>query len=139
MAIRIFVLIFFLFLMQCQNDDMPIDDTAVDDTSLVGEWLLYESYISPGGAAEWKDVEEGNRYFFDEFGNYEETDFNIKIERRGEYEIKENELYLYFLTEGKKDTLGYIASFNENKTRLTLSPSYPSICIEGCLYRFMKE
>ena len=37
------------------------------------------------------------------------------------------------------ESLGYSADFNESKTRLTLSPSYPAICIEGCLYRFNKE
>ncbi len=54
MAIKCTVAIFLLFLMQCQNDDTPFDDTPVDDTSLVGEWLLTESYVSPGGATEWK-------------------------------------------------------------------------------------
>ncbi|WP_339841996.1 hypothetical protein [uncultured Maribacter sp.] len=61
------------------------------------------------------------------------------MQETGEYEIKESELYLYFLTEGEKDTLGYRADFNEDKTMLTLSPTYPIICIEGCLYRFKKE
>ena len=50
MITRIFVAISFLFLMQCQNDDTEFDNTPVDDTSLVGEWLLTESYVSPGGA-----------------------------------------------------------------------------------------
>ena len=139
MAIKYTFAIFLLFLMQCQNDDIPFDDIPVDDTSLVGEWLLTESYVSPGGTAEWKKVEEGYRYFFDEFGNYERTDFSRKILDIGAYKIKEEELYLYFITEGQKDTLGYWADFNDSKSRLTLSPSYPSICIEGCLYRFEKE
>ena len=139
MAIKFTVAIFLLFLMQCQNDDMPFDDTPVDDTSLVGEWLLVESYVSPGGATAWKDVEDGNRYFFDEFGNYERTDFNRSLLDSGDYEITDKELYLYFITEGEKDTLGYSADFNENKTRLTLAPSYPVICFEACLYRFKKQ
>ncbi|WP_324026406.1 hypothetical protein QSV08_02845 [Maribacter sp. BPC-D8] len=139
MAIKFTVAIFLLFLMQCQNDDMPFDDTPIDDTSLVGEWLLTESYVSPGGATEWKDVEEGYRYFFDEFGSYERTDFNRGLLDSGDYKITDKELYLYFITEGEKDTLGYSADFNENKTRLTISPSYPAICIEGCMYRFKKQ
>ncbi|TDT40599.1 hypothetical protein CLV90_3448 [Maribacter spongiicola] len=139
MAIKFTVAIFLLLLMQCQNDDMPYDDTPIDDTSLVGEWLLTESYVSPGGATDWKDVEEGYRYFFDEVGNYERTDFNRSLLETGSYEIKEEELYLYFTTEGEKDTLGYWADFNESKSKLTLSPSYPYICIEGCSYRFDRE
>lgn len=82
---------------------MTLDTTPVDDTSLVGEWLLNATYISPGGTTEWKVVQEGARYFFDESGNYRLTDFN------------------------------------EDKTMLTLSPTYPVICIEGCLYRFKKQ
>lgn len=138
MITRIFVAISLLFLMQCQNDDTEFDNTPVDDTSLVGEWLLTESYVSPGGATEWQDVDEGYRYIFDEFGNYERTNFDKETLNTGSYEIIAPELYLYFITEGEKDTLGFTADFNSSKTSLTLSPSYPGICIEGCLYRFMK-
>lgn len=131
--------LFLIFLMQCQNDDMPFDETPVDQTSLVGEWLLTESYISPGGATEWMEVEEGYRYFFDEYGGYKRTSFKRELQTMGEYTLKDAELYLYFLTDVEKDTLGFRADFNESKTKLTLSPTYPGICIEGCLYRFSKE
>lgn len=139
MASKLSFPIFLLLVLSCKSDDMPFDDTPVDNTNLVGEWLLNATYISPGGTTEWKVAQEGYRYFFDESGNYRLTDFNKNMQETGEYEIKKSELYLYFFTEGEKDTLGFSADFNEDKTMLTLSPSYPAICIEGCLYRFKKE
>lgn len=138
MKLKLTVLFCALLFSACESDD-AFDDTPIDNQSLVGEWLLTESYVSPGGATEWKDVEEGYRYFFDEFGSYERTDYNRSLLNSGDYEITDEELYLYFKTEGEKDTLGYRADLNENKTRLTISPSYPAICIEGCLYRFKKQ
>lgn len=136
---KLSMVLFLIFLMQCHKDDALFDETLVDDPSLVGEWLLTESYVSPGGAAEWMVVEEGYRYFFDEYGGYKRTNFNRELQDMGEYAIKDDELYLYFLTAGEKDTLGFSTDFNESKTKLTLSPTYPGICIEGCLYRFKKE
>lgn len=138
MKLKFAIIFCALLCIACESDD-AFDDTPIDNPSLLGEWLLTTSYVSPGGATEWKDVEEGYRYFFDEFGNYERTDFNKEVLNSGDYEITDEELYLYFLTEGEKDTLGYSADFNESKTRLTLSPSYPGICIEACLYRFEKQ
>ncbi|WP_405414080.1 hypothetical protein [Maribacter sp. Asnod1-A12] len=138
MKLKFTVLFCTLLCIACESDD-AFDDTPIDNPSLLGEWLLTASYVSPGGATEWKDVEEGYRYFFDEFGNYERTDFNKEVLNSGDYEITDEELYLYFSIEGEKDTLGYSADFNEGKTRLTLSPSYPGICVEGCLYRFKKQ
>ena len=138
MKLKFTIIFCALLCIACESDD-AFDDTPIDNPSLLGEWLLTTSYVSPGGATEWKDVEEGYRYFFDEFGNYERTDFNKEVLNSGDYEITDDELYLYFITEGEKDTLGYSADFNERKTRLTLSPSYPGICIEACLYRFEKQ
>ena len=139
MVFKFSVAICLLFLMQCQNDDVTFDDTPIDDTSLVGEWLLTASYVSPGGATEWKEVDEGYRFLFDEYGSYERTDFSKNQLESGTYEIMDEELFLYFYTNDQKDTLGYRADFNENKTSLTISPSYPSVCFEGCLYRFKKQ
>ena len=139
MAMKFSISIFLLFLLTCQNDDMAFDDSPVGYSGLIGEWLLKETYISPGGPTEWQKVAEGHRYIFENDGSYKKTDFNKEVNESGNYEIKEDVLYFYFLTEGEKDTLGFSADFNENRDLLTLSPSYPSVCIEGCLYRFKKE
>lgn len=137
MRFKLTLIIFISLLFACENDDS--NGIPIDETGLVGEWLLTASYVSPGGTTEWKDVDEGYRYIFDEFGNYERTTFNKETINSGSYEIIERELYLYSIIEEARDTLGFTADFNESKTRLTLSPSYPGICIEGCLYRFDKE
>lgn len=139
MTVKFTISIFLVFVLACQNDDVPFDDTPVDSTSFVGEWLLKETFISPGGSSEWTEVTDGHRYIFNKNGSYKKTDFNKELLELGEYELKEGELYLYFLTEHKKDTLGFSAAFNGTRDMLTISPLYPVMCIEGCLYRFEKE
>ncbi|WP_405382757.1 hypothetical protein [Maribacter sp. LLG6340-A2] len=132
---KISIAIFLLFFLTCQKDDV-FDDTPIDQTGLVGEWLLTETYISPGGKTEWKKVNNGYRYLFKTDGSYNKISITTES---GNYDINESELFLYVGNAGEKDTLGFNANFNEAKTVLTLSPSYPNICIEGCLYRYQKQ
>ena len=139
MAVKFSLTIFLLFFLTCQKSDDEIYDTPIDETGLIGEWLLKETYISPGGATEWKDVDEGFRYFFKSDGSYQKTDFTKDLQEKGEFEVKQNQLFLYFVSENEKDTLGYSSNFNDERRILTLSPIYPSMCIEGCLYRFRKQ
>lgn len=132
---KISIAIFLLFFLTCQKDDV-FDDTPIDQTGLVGEWLLTETYISPGGKTEWKKVNNGYRYLFKTDGSYNKIRTTTES---GNYQINESELFLYVGNAGEKDTLGFNTNFNEAKTVLTLSPSYPNICIEGCLYRYQKQ
>lgn len=90
-------------------------------------------------STEWQDAKKGFRYIFNNDGRYSKTNFNKEIKQRGDYQIKENELSLYFKKDDKEDTLGYRTDFNEERKELTLSPSYLSICIEGYFYRFKKQ
>lgn len=132
---KISMVIFLLFFLTCQKDDV-FDDTPIDQTGIVGEWLLKETYISPGGETEWKEVNNGYRYIFKPDGSYTKISSTTAF---GNYDVNESELFLYVGNTNEKDTLGFYANFNEAKTVLTLSPSFPHICIEGCLYRYQKQ
>jgi hypothetical protein len=52
MAIKFSISIFLLLLLGCESEDIT-NDIPIDDTSVLGEWLLKETYISSGGATEW--------------------------------------------------------------------------------------
>lgn len=65
---------------------------------------MKEYYISPGGAFEWQVAKKGFRYIFINGGRYCKSDFNKGLKARGNYQIKESELYLFFMTDEKKDT-----------------------------------
>ncbi|MEH6762665.1 MAG: hypothetical protein V7687_15990 [Maribacter arcticus] len=42
-----------LLFLGCESEDIT-NDIPIDDTSVLGEWLLKETYISSGGATECK-------------------------------------------------------------------------------------
>ncbi|MDO1511462.1 lipocalin family protein [Maribacter confluentis] len=135
---KISISILLLFFLTCQKDDI-FYDTPIDETGIVGEWLLKETYISPGGETDWKDVAEGHMYLFRSDGSFQKTATATTPGQTGDYEINENELMLYVNNDTAKDTLGFNANFNDVKTILTLSPTYPNMCIEGCYYRYKKQ
>jgi hypothetical protein len=47
-----------LLLLGCESEDIT-NDISIDNTSVLGEWLFKETYISSGGATEWQDVNQG--------------------------------------------------------------------------------
>ena len=95
MAIKFSLSIFLVFLLGCESND--INKEKINRRYwILGEWLSKEIYISPGGASEWQDAKKGFRYIFNNDGRYSKTTFNKEIKQRGDYQIKENELSLYF-------------------------------------------
>ena len=129
-------ILFLLFFIACdKNDDQNILPNNV--AGLVGEWQLKETYISPGGVTKWQVVDKGFSYIFESEGSFKKTAFDKKIQQEGIYQLKEEELFLFFRLQEEKDTLGFTMELTKNT--LTLSPSFPGICIEGCLYRFKRQ
>ncbi|PCJ96537.1 MAG: hypothetical protein COA50_07100 [Flavobacteriaceae bacterium] len=57
-----------LFCFGCDTDtdvDYVIDEeVALTKTSLLGEWKLEATKVSPGGPVDWSNVEDGNEYTF---------------------------------------------------------------------------
>lgn len=104
---------------------------------LSGTWQLSETYISPGGATEWVTVADGYRYIFDSYGTFKMIANDNTLQKVGRYRVEENELFLEFELDGKQTTLGYRLELTDST--MTLSPSFPVICIEACLYRFKRK
>lgn len=124
-----------ILIMGCDNNDLG-KEVPTTLSNLVGKWQLTETYISPGGATEWVDVTNGYSYFFNSDGTYEQVEDNISLEE-GTYRIEDDNLFLDFESDGEEKILGFSLEITD-KT-ITLSPSFPAICIEGCLYRFRKR
>lgn len=132
-----FLLSTFLFINISCNDDNDSINVPIDNEKLLGNWILIESYISPGGAAEWQNVEKGFRYIFEDKGLFQKRNFDNSLDYKGNFQVNEDELFFYFKNEKVSDTLGY--KIELDNAILTISPFYPTMCIEGCLYRFKKE
>lgn len=69
--------IFLLLIISC-NDD--VKDVSIKNNFLICEWVLTETYISPGGAIAWEDVDEGYKYVFKNNGLFHKLDFNNSIQ-----------------------------------------------------------
>ena len=131
-----FRLLFIALFVACTSNDTEntIPTTA---KNLAGQWQLVATYISPGGASEWKEVENGFSYTFKDDGTYLMTTSENVIEQSGVFRFENEEIFMDFNSEGEAKTLGYIMELKA--TELTLSPSFPAICFEGCFYRFKKK
>lgn len=81
------------------------------------------------------DVTNGYSDVFNSNGSYQQIEDNKTMEE-GTYRIEDDNLFLDFKSDGDQKTFGFYLEITD-KT-ITLSPSFPSICIEGCLYRFRK-
>ena len=66
-----FLLSTFLFINISCNDDNDTIIVPIDNEKLLGNWILIESYISPGGGAEWQNVEKEFRYIFEDKGLFQ--------------------------------------------------------------------
>lgn len=134
---HIWVLVFLIGMISACENSIDEDPIPLSVNNLIGKWQLSETYISPGGATEWRDVQDGIIYEFKTNGDYAE--FNAVEDTYstfGVYRIEDTTLWLEYTMEQELITQGFNIEITE--TTITLSPSYPTICIEACLSRFKK-
>ena len=129
-------LVFIFLVAACSSNDSE-SNIPLEAKNLIGQWQLVATYSSPGGATEWQNVENGFSYTFKDDGTYLMTTSENVIEQSGVFRFENEEIFMDFNFEGASKTEGYTAELTT--TQLTLSPSFPTICIEGCFYRFEKK
>lgn len=130
------VCMFMVLAVSCDLESTNVG-SSLKSTTLVGTWQLSETYISPGGVTEWVAVEEGFRYTFETNGLFRKTENDGTVQEEGIYRLEEDELFIEFNFEGAPTTLGYY--LEQTDDTITLSPSFPTFCIEACLYRFKRK
>lgn len=116
-----------ILVIGCNNEGLG-KEVPTTLSNLVGKWQLTEAYISPEGATEWMDVTNGYSYVFNSNGAYEQIEDNKTLEE-GTYRIEDDNLFLDFESDGEQKILDF--SLEVTDKTITLSPSFPSICIEG--------
>ena len=105
---------------------------SVDASKLQGKWKLTEDFISDGSPGQWQPVAQKQNYDYVQFdanGHLESTVYTTYQN----YAVTDS----VTLTFSKTDTLEHYRYTLQGET-LTLSPSGPMICIEGCGNRFIK-
>jgi len=55
MVIKFSLYIFLIFLLGFESENKT-NNLPIDDTSILGEWFMKETYISQGGSTEWQDI-----------------------------------------------------------------------------------
>ncbi|QCX00474.1 hypothetical protein FGM00_10245 [Aggregatimonas sangjinii] len=128
--------LFMVVSISCDRESADIG-TTLKSTTLAGTWQLSETYISPGGVTEWIAVENGFQYTFETNGLFKKTENDGGVQEEGSYRLEEDELFLEFEFEGELTTLGFY--LEQTDDTITLSPSFPTFCIEACLYRFTRK
>lgn len=113
------------FLLSCGEDDPVVSESD----SLIGTWKLVQVYLSPGGATEWRDIEDGFEVTFLADSTF--TNFNQCIS--GNFSINNKILSIECIETMAIAGLdfNYIMEFDGDSMEL----SNP-LCIESCIERF---
>lgn len=123
----------FLILFSCSKEEVEIPLTL---QGIAGSWQLNGNKISIGGPLpdEFTPIENGSIFVFNLDNTYTSLDgSNNTLINSGVYSLVESEL---FLTPDIEAPFSYRVTLYE--TEMILSPSGPTICIEGCPLRYIK-
>jgi len=102
------------------------------DQSLIGKWRVNAYYLSDGGPGYWTNAEENQYVEFYNNGTLGGNAFTGYLT----FAIKDN---VTLFMKKNNDTTKYNYSYRIKHDTLTMSPTGPIICIEGCAVRFIKE
>lgn len=124
-------LILLLFITSCSKDKANI----THDDTLKGTWKLSESYIDIGdGRGKWRPVSEYSTQIslltFKDSGVLDGSAYSKYVT----YAVKDSITLTFY----EKDKTEQNFRFNISNGVLTMSPSGPIFCIEGCGQKFRK-
>jgi len=123
-------------LISCEKEAKE-DSIPLNVSKIIGSWQLVEAYISPGGAATWQPVEDGDIYNFGIDGTFSQVNtYEDAHNRSGNFTYENKMLKLTFITDGEEKWQSFSVEMVENS--MNISPTGPTICIEGCIYRYQK-
>jgi len=117
------------------------DDTNKQESTVIGNWKLIETYGSDGGNnPQWNSVANGYTYTFNQNGSFTSNRFSECSE--GNYSILANNLTLDYgcsnFDTGIETPAGtFVEKLVFENENLILTPTYLA-CIEGCAFKFEK-
>ncbi len=124
----VFLTLISVLTLSCEQEDDP---ERLDKSALVGKWRLSETLADPGdGSGRWRPVDGEVFAEFKQDGNLGGTAFGDL----NHYVIKDS-VTITFLKANKKEQEFW---YKIKDDTLTMSPTWPSQCIEGCGIRFVK-
>jgi len=128
-SIQLLLLVLVFFVAACDKDSLQ-----PNDNTLTGKWKLSETLADPGdGNGKWTTVAKKKPYDYVEFKENGDLAGNFFTEYKS-YMLKDDITIQFSIDEDRKQEYKY----NIENGVLTMSPSYPSSCIEACGIRFVK-
>lgn len=138
---KVFSVFIFLILFSCSEDDTEnLKELPLIVQNLSGTWQLNGSKISSGGPLpdKFTTIENGEIFLFELDMTYElRNGLNQNLISAGEFTITNNDLVL---TPNQGDMIEPYSFYVDviNDSEIIWSPAGSVICIEGCLYRYIK-
>jgi hypothetical protein len=127
-SIRVLLVLLILFLSSCSEEE------KLTSSALVGKWQLVEQKVGIGPPGEWTNVKDGAIYEFKTDGTFSISDHPLCT--MGTYEVQPESLVLK--NDCQEYTTEWIFSVKMNGSYFLISPTYPTMCTEGCLYKYKK-
>jgi len=128
-SIQLLLLALVFFVAACDKDTLQ-----TTDNTLTGKWKLSEVLADPGdGSGKWTPVAKKTPYDYVEFKENGDLSGNLFTEYKS-YMLKDDITIQFSIDEDRKQEFRYSIVNGV----LSISPSYPSFCIEACGSRFVK-
>jgi hypothetical protein len=124
-AIKLFSIVLLFLFAACDKENVKLDTN-----SLPGTWKISESFISNGGKGEWTKNKSNVVLEFKADGSLAGNAYPDYVS----YSVKDGTTIVFM----KKDKTEQNYVYKLNDGMLTMSPSGPIMCIEGCADRFRK-
>ena len=105
------------------------------DTDLIGNWKVVSNYTSSGGPGEWHDVSADQKIYLEFKADGTLAGDNL-ASNYATYVVKDSTTLT--LTKRNSSVIQNY-SYKIEGNFLTLSPSGPIFCIEGCATKYIKQ
>ncbi|TCK85577.1 hypothetical protein [Albibacterium bauzanense] len=128
-SIPLLLLALVFFITACDKDNLQ-----TNDNTLTGKWKLSETLADSGdGSGEWIPVAKKTPYDYVEFKENGDLAGNLFTEYKS-YMLKDDITIQFSIDEDRKQEYRYSIINGV----LSMSPSYPMLCIEACGTRYIK-
>jgi hypothetical protein len=124
-AITLFSIVILFFFTACDKENVKLDTNT-----LPGTWKISESFSSNGGKGEWTRNKSNLVVEFKADGSLAGNVYPDYVT----YIVKDGSTIVFM----KKDKTEQSYAYKLSEGTLTMSPSGPIMCIEGCADRFRK-
>jgi hypothetical protein len=124
-AIKLLPIVLLFLFAACDKENVK-----VDASSLPGTWKLSESYSSNGSKGSWTKSKDNLVVEFNSDGSFSGNAYPDYVS----YSIKDGSTIVLL----KKDKTEQNYAYGIKNGVLTMSPSGPIMCIEGCADHFNK-